>query len=191
MNSFRRIQLSSLYWTTSEYIPLRSGFWPFPDPVSPITRLPPPRTPKNKLFDVAAFMWKTQSLINSRRNCIRFLKPGSFNLSFTISHLIYIKFTIIPNFKDQLQATEVRGHALHGARNELLHSRVWAHSLQENELLHHHILPPVRPICGNILGQLPDQPWGDSREDDYARNTVPRSHQHPQHHPDKLSKGQY
>ena len=68
MNSFRKIQLSSLFWTTSEYILYSPTLLVLtisrPGNFCKSDHAPPAATV------VAVFMWKTPSLINSRRSCI-------------------------------------------------------------------------------------------------------------------------
>ena len=58
------------------------------------------------------------------------------------------KFTTLQN---SLQAPEISGPALHGSRHELQHGGLRAHPLPEDELLHHHLLPPLRPLRHRLL----------------------------------------
>ena len=83
-----------------------------------------------------------------------------------------------PRLRRRDRAAGPRRHPLHGPQHELLRGRLPAGPPQEDVLLHHHVLPSLRPLCLCVLDQLPGEPGGDSRQDDPAGHHLSRPHQH-------------
>ena len=56
-------------------------------------------------------------------------------------------------------------------------------------LLHHHLLPPLRPLRGRLLDLLPHPPRHRARADGAPDHPLPRPRQHLQQHQLELAQG--